>query len=71
MIKLGQKSTDLQVSDIPANAKFTQLDKHQIRMAEVPSSVLTWGNFVADFFFTALMIILNSHLQHGLEIDCH
>ena len=45
MIYLGQKSMtlkDLTVSDTQANyAKLAQLDEHQTRMAEVPSSILT------------------------------
>ena len=53
MIYLGQKSMtlkDLTVSDTQANyAKLAQLDEHQTRMAEVPSSIITGVSFVVDF----------------------
>ena len=54
MIYLGQKSMtlkDLTVSDTQANyAKLAQLDEHQTRMAEVPSSILTGVIFCRWFF---------------------
>ena len=42
---------DLKVSDIQANAKLVQMDKHQTGMAEIPSSVLIRGNISLLIFF--------------------
>ena len=42
-------------SDIQANAKLAQLDKHQTGMAEVPSSILTGGNILLCQFHLACL----------------
>ena len=39
----------LQVSDKQTHAKLAQLDEYQTGMAEVPSSILTRGNFLLIF----------------------
>ena len=41
---------NLKVSDMQANAKLAQLDKHQTGMAEVPSSILSGGNILLLIF---------------------